>query len=117
MTILGFVPIEWAAFCDWVQGKLIKDTRPIDEGRVWLMFTDGTEAVVASDYDYGYSPETPGEGVLPPMVSVWGERKCDGCGETVNFSAEGRDARASKVPVRSTCPRCGKGKWITADKP
>jgi hypothetical protein len=116
MAVAAYRSVTWQEFCDWVQAKRVASTKSLSEGRVQIVFADGTEAIVASDYDEGYSEMTPGDGLQEPTVSVWGEHACDACGKSSLVVEAAKQARDTGAPVRVTCPKCGGGRWLTSDK-
>ena len=70
--------IAWEAFWVWAKGKDLKeikqgyfnfDSTP-PKGSTLLIFTDGSEALIKSDYEEDWSEVTPGDGLQPPIVEI-----------------------------------------------
>lgn len=62
--------VDWATFCEWVSGRKVVETIDEYNGKTRLVFEDGTEAEVRSNYDGPYSDVTPGSGVECPTVRI-----------------------------------------------
>lgn len=62
--------VLWAEFCDWVSGRHVAETTTGYDGTIHLVFKDGSEATVQSNYEGPFSSVTPGEGIQPPTVRV-----------------------------------------------
>lgn len=63
--------LEWSAFCEWVQGRKVREQKTNGDGDIAvLFFEDGAVAELHSNYEGDLSDETPGAGFSPPTVKV-----------------------------------------------
>lgn len=63
--------IEWKEFFAWTSGRKVRSTQDnVDDSSVRILYEDGAQAVIHSNYEGDYSDVTPGAGVQPPTVEV-----------------------------------------------
>ena len=67
---MGWRNVSWTEYCQWLTGKLVVSETIDSDEAVIITFSDGSQAIIESNFDHGYSEYTPGFGLQPPSVRV-----------------------------------------------
>lgn len=62
--------VSWTEYCKWLTGKTVSKEEITSDNEVQITFSNGSQAIIESNYDYGYSDYTPGDGIQAPTVKI-----------------------------------------------